>query len=75
MGDHFEKLDLFFKIIEESPLPISSIYLTHMGRNEQLYPEAKKWIEKGFFFFFLKHLKGIKNLIFKFFKRYKKFDF
>ena len=47
VGNDKEKLNLLFKIVNETSVPINSIYLTHMGRNKELLIEGEKWIRKG----------------------------
>jgi beta-aspartyl-dipeptidase (metallo-type) len=47
LGNDKERLDLLFKIIETTAIPIQSIYLTHIERNQYLIDEGVKWVKKG----------------------------
>ena len=47
MGDSHDYLDLLHKIINQSDLPITQFYPTHINRNRGLLNAAKKWMVEG----------------------------
>jgi beta-aspartyl-dipeptidase (metallo-type) len=40
-------MDLLWKVIRSSEIPISQFHLTHMTRNDYILEEGKKWLRAG----------------------------
>lgn len=49
LGDGRRGLDYFFRMLEESELPISQVIATHANRNRYLFSQALEWIRRGGF--------------------------
>ncbi|CAF1493044.1 unnamed protein product, partial [Didymodactylos carnosus] len=48
LGSSPSRLDLLWKILNETTIPIRQMYLTHMAsRGELLIDEAKRWLKQG----------------------------
>ena len=47
MGDGFTGLAPLFDVVNNTPIPISQMLPTHMGRTEQLVLEGTAWINRG----------------------------
>lgn len=49
MGDGPRKLEMLFRLIEETEIPATQVIPTHVNRNAQLFAEAIKFIQSGGF--------------------------
>lgn len=49
LGDSNEKLDLIYRVVEKSDIPITQFLPTHINRNEDLFVSSMDFIRKGGF--------------------------
>ena len=49
LGDGRRRLDMLFRLIRETEIPITQVIPTHANRNPGLFEEALKWLEAGGF--------------------------
>lgn len=49
LGDSSEKLELIYKVVNGSPIPITQFLPTHINRNEELFVSSMEFIRKGGF--------------------------
>lgn len=47
LGDGLRKMDYFFRLIEETEIPITQVIPTHVNRNPELLDEAIRFILRG----------------------------
>lgn len=49
LGDGSRGLEYFFRMLEESELPVTQVIATHANRNRNLFSQALEWIRRGGF--------------------------
>lgn len=49
LGDGPRKLEMLFKLIKETEIPVTQVIPTHINRNPELFAEAIKFIQSGGF--------------------------
>jgi beta-aspartyl-dipeptidase (metallo-type) len=47
LGNHSERLDCLFRLVEEHHFPIENISPTHVGRTEELFKDAMRFAKMG----------------------------
>ncbi len=47
MGDGPRRMEYLFRLAEETEIPITQLLPTHVGRNSELYKEAKRFVSLG----------------------------
>lgn len=47
LGDGRRGLDYFFRMLEESELPVTQVVATHLNRNHHLFAQALEWLRRG----------------------------
>jgi beta-aspartyl-dipeptidase (metallo-type) len=47
LGDGKRRLAFFFRLIEETEIPVSQVVATHINRNRALFEEGLRWVEAG----------------------------
>ncbi|HAR36084.1 MAG TPA: beta-aspartyl-peptidase [Acidobacteria bacterium] len=47
LGDGRRGLEYFFRMLEESELPVTQVIATHVNRNRHLFSQALEWIRRG----------------------------
>ena len=47
LGDGERRLAYFFRLIEETEIPVSQVVATHINRNRELFEDGLRWVEKG----------------------------
>lgn len=47
MGDGARRMEYLFRLAEETEIPITQVLPTHVGRNRELFNEAKKFLSMG----------------------------
>jgi beta-aspartyl-dipeptidase (metallo-type) len=50
LGDGPRRLELLFRLIEETEIPVTQVIPTHVNRNPELFDEALRWARSGGFF-------------------------
>jgi beta-aspartyl-dipeptidase (metallo-type) len=49
LGDGPRRLEMLFRLIRETEIPVTQLIPTHADRNRELFEEALNWIEEGGF--------------------------